>query len=168
MVRGVGMCLCAASGSARSLAGGPRRGFFLEMVFFNDALDASRGDGHAALAQFLRDDVGRGVGIEEAVSDDLAFDLIRAARRGLGSALGRRQARRRVISSSGGTQIEPEGPSSITTFLSMRNMGYRLLWEWAWAERLIKKIRRRTKALDGIRLEKDSEATSLSLRVKPM
>ena len=91
---------------------------------------------HAALAQFLRDDAGRGVGIEEAVSDDLAFDLIRAARRGLGSALGRRQARRRVISSSGGTQIEPEGPSSITTFLSMRNMAYRLLWEWAGAERL--------------------------------
>ena len=42
--------------------------------------------GEAGLAELLGDDVDRGVGIEEAVADDLSLDLVGADGVGLGSA----------------------------------------------------------------------------------
>jgi len=44
----------------------------LKAEFFHDALHAAFADRPAALVQRLRDDLGRGLGIEEAVPDDLA------------------------------------------------------------------------------------------------
>jgi hypothetical protein len=50
----------------------------LKTVLLDDADDTSNADRKACLAEFLRDDVDRGVGIEEAVADDLANDLVGA------------------------------------------------------------------------------------------
>jgi hypothetical protein len=47
----------------------------LKAVFLDDADDTPKADRKAWLAEFLRDHVGRGVGIEEAVTDNLANDL---------------------------------------------------------------------------------------------
>src|SRR5207302_4145978 len=48
----------------------------------------------AGLAQLLGDDVGRGVGVEEAVADDLADDFLGAHRGALGPAFLAPQRRR--------------------------------------------------------------------------
>jgi hypothetical protein len=50
----------------------------LKTVLLDDADDTTNADRKACLAEFLRDDVDRGVGIEEAVADDLANDLVGA------------------------------------------------------------------------------------------
>jgi hypothetical protein len=61
--------------------------FFLKAILLDDALHAAGADGEAGLAELLGDDVGRGVGVEEAVADDLAFGLVGADGVGLGAAL---------------------------------------------------------------------------------
>ncbi len=42
---------------------------------FEDAADGAGADGHGALAKFLGDGLGGGVGVEEAVSNDLTDDF---------------------------------------------------------------------------------------------
>jgi hypothetical protein len=51
----------------------------LQAEVLDDAFDAPGADRQTGLAQFLGDDFGRGLGIEEAVADDLADDFIGAA-----------------------------------------------------------------------------------------
>jgi hypothetical protein len=58
----------------------------LRTVLLDDAFDAAGTDLEAGLTELLGDDVGRGIGIEEAVTDDLAFDLVGADMVGFGSA----------------------------------------------------------------------------------
>jgi hypothetical protein len=58
----------------------------LKAVLFDDAIDAAGTDGETGLTELLSDDVDRGVGIEEAVSDDLAFKLLGPDGFGLGTA----------------------------------------------------------------------------------
>jgi hypothetical protein len=58
----------------------------LKPVFLDHAFDAASADGETGLAQFLGDDVDRGIGIEEAMANDLSFDLVGANRVGLGAA----------------------------------------------------------------------------------
>ena len=50
----------------------------MKAVLLDDADDTTNADREAGLAQFLRDDVDRGVWVEEAVTDDLANDLVGA------------------------------------------------------------------------------------------
>jgi hypothetical protein len=58
----------------------------LKAILFHDALDTAGTDGETGLAELLSDDVDRGVGIEEAVTNDLAFDLLGPDIVGLGPA----------------------------------------------------------------------------------
>jgi hypothetical protein len=58
----------------------------LKAILFNDPLDASGADLDISLAKLLSDDVDRGVRIEEAVTNDLTFDLVGPNGVGLGSA----------------------------------------------------------------------------------
>jgi hypothetical protein len=58
----------------------------LKAVLLDDAFHRAGTEGEAGLAELLGDDVDRGVGVEEAVADDLAFQLVGADRGGLGSA----------------------------------------------------------------------------------
>jgi hypothetical protein len=50
----------------------------LKAVLLDDADDTTSADREAGLTELLRDDVDRGVRIEEAVTDDLANDLVGA------------------------------------------------------------------------------------------
>jgi len=50
----------------------------LKAVLLDHADDTTNADWEAGLTEFLRDDVDRGVGIEEALADDLANDLVGA------------------------------------------------------------------------------------------
>jgi hypothetical protein len=50
----------------------------LQAVLLDDADDTPNADQEAGLAEFLRDDVNRGVWIEETVTDDLSNDLVGA------------------------------------------------------------------------------------------
>ena len=50
----------------------------MKTVLLDDADDTPNADREAGLAEFLRDDIDRGVGIEEAMTDDLANDLVGA------------------------------------------------------------------------------------------
>jgi hypothetical protein len=56
----------------------------LKAILFHDALNAASADGKAGLAHLLSDDVDRGVRIEEAVTNDLALDLLGPDKVGLG------------------------------------------------------------------------------------
>jgi hypothetical protein len=57
----------------------------LKAVLLNSAFHAPGADLEAGLAELLGDDVDRGVGIEEAVADDLSLDLVGADGIGLRS-----------------------------------------------------------------------------------
>jgi hypothetical protein len=59
----------------------------LKAILFDHALDAPSTDADTGLAELLSDDVDRSVGIEEAVTNDLSFDLLGPDRLGLGSTL---------------------------------------------------------------------------------
>jgi hypothetical protein len=59
----------------------------LKAVLLDDADDTPNADGKARLSEFLRDDVDRGVRIEEAVADDLTNDLVGADVVALGAGL---------------------------------------------------------------------------------
>jgi hypothetical protein len=48
----------------------------LKAILLDDALHATGTDEEAGLAELLGDDIDRGIGIEEAVTDDLAFDFV--------------------------------------------------------------------------------------------
>jgi hypothetical protein len=50
----------------------------LKAILLDDADDTTHADREPGLAEFLRDDVDRGVGIEEAMTNDLADDLVGA------------------------------------------------------------------------------------------
>jgi hypothetical protein len=50
----------------------------LKAVLFDDPDDTANADRKSGLGEFLRDDLDRGVGIEEAVADNLANDLVGA------------------------------------------------------------------------------------------
>ena len=50
----------------------------MKTVLLDDADDTTNADLKTGLAEFLRDDVDRSVGIEEALADDLANDLVGA------------------------------------------------------------------------------------------
>ena len=50
----------------------------MKAVLLDDADDTANADREAGLTEFLGDDVNRGVGIEEALTDDLANDLVGA------------------------------------------------------------------------------------------
>lgn len=52
-----------------------------------DAFDRTGADGVAGLAEFLANDLGGGVGVQEAVADDLLEDLVGAAIMSFGAAL---------------------------------------------------------------------------------
>jgi hypothetical protein len=58
----------------------------LKAILFNDPLDTAGTDLDTGLTELLSDDVDRGVGIEEAVTNDLAFDLLSPDEVGLGPA----------------------------------------------------------------------------------
>jgi hypothetical protein len=58
--------------------------FFLQAVLLDGAFHAPGADLETGLAELLGDDVDRGVGIEEAVADDLSLDLVGADGIGLG------------------------------------------------------------------------------------
>jgi hypothetical protein len=57
----------------------------LKAIGFDDAFDAARADEETTLADLLSDDIGRGIRVEKAVTDDLAHDLIGPAVVGLGA-----------------------------------------------------------------------------------
>jgi len=59
----------------------------LQAVLLDDADDTANADREAGLAEFLGDDVNRGIGIEEAMTDDLANDLVSADIVAFGAAL---------------------------------------------------------------------------------
>jgi hypothetical protein len=48
----------------------------LQAILLDDAVHASGADSETSLAELLGDDIDRGVGIEETVADNLAFDLV--------------------------------------------------------------------------------------------
>jgi hypothetical protein len=48
-------------------------------------LDASCADDEAGLTKLLRDDIGRGIGVEKAMSNDLTYELIGTAVMGFGA-----------------------------------------------------------------------------------
>ncbi len=58
--------------------GGSDRVFFLKAVLLDDSDDTTSADRDTGLAKLLHDDFERGVGIEEAVANDLANDLVGA------------------------------------------------------------------------------------------
>jgi hypothetical protein len=59
----------------------------LKAVLFDDTDDTPNADRKSGLAEFLRDDLDRGVGIEKAVADDLANELVGADIVAFGSRL---------------------------------------------------------------------------------
>src|SRR5439155_25774391 len=60
---------------------------FLQAIRLDDAFHTADTDGEAGLAELLGDDGDGGIGIEEAVADDLTFELLGADIVGLGSGL---------------------------------------------------------------------------------
>ena len=58
----------------------------MQAELFDDPFDAADGDGPTSLSEFLGDDGGGGLGIEEAVANDLADDFVGAAVRAFGAA----------------------------------------------------------------------------------
>ena len=54
----------------------------------DDAIDGPLADGEVTLTKFLRDDLGAGIGVEEAVADDLADHFLGASVGRFGAAFG--------------------------------------------------------------------------------
>jgi hypothetical protein len=80
-------CVCGSFGprSPVQSPGDSGRVFFLKAVLLDGAFHAPGADLETGLAELLGDDVDRGVGIEEAVADDLSLDLVGADGIGLRS-----------------------------------------------------------------------------------
>ncbi|MCX6922805.1 MAG: hypothetical protein NT154_06275 [Verrucomicrobia bacterium] len=66
----------------------------MKSEFRDDPFDAALGDRPAILPQFVCDNVGRRVRIQETVPDNLTHDRFRALRGSFGAALVRLQSRR--------------------------------------------------------------------------
>jgi hypothetical protein len=58
----------------------------LKAVVGDDAFDAAATDDPAGLAELLGDDIGGGVGVEEAIANDLADDFVGTAVEAFGAA----------------------------------------------------------------------------------
>ena len=56
----------------------------MKAVLLDGTFHASGADHETSLAELLSDDVGRGIGIEESMADDLSLDFVGANRVGLG------------------------------------------------------------------------------------
>ena len=80
----------------------------MKAVIGDDAFGAPGAEGEAGLAELLGDDLGGGVGIEEAVADDLADGLVGAAGGALGAALAALQ---------GGGAVGEEGAADLEVAL---------------------------------------------------
>jgi hypothetical protein len=65
---------------------GRRNSFFLEGVVLDNAFHATDANGGSGLNEFLSDDFGRRVGVEEAMSNDLPYDFVGATIVSFGSA----------------------------------------------------------------------------------
>jgi hypothetical protein len=76
----------------------------LKSILFHDPFHTPSADGEAGLAELLGDDVDRGIGIEEAVPNDLSFELVGPDRVGLGPAF---------------LVLEAEGPMLMELFLQL-------------------------------------------------
>jgi hypothetical protein len=87
----------------------------LQAELGDDAFDATGADGEAALAEFLGDDGGGGVGIEEALANDLANRFIGTTGTGLGSAF--------VAQEGDGTALEVSGAELEITLLAEAEFG---------------------------------------------
>ena len=59
----------------------------------NDAVDGAFTDAEVTLAEFLRDDLGAGFRVQEAVTDDLADDFLCTSVLGFGAAFGAEESR---------------------------------------------------------------------------
>lgn len=64
----------------------------MESELGDDAVDGSFADPEVALSELLSDDLGAGVGIQEAVTDDLADEFLGAPIIGFGASLGAQEA----------------------------------------------------------------------------
>jgi hypothetical protein len=73
----------------------------LQAELVQDATDAAGTDGRAGLADLLGDDLGRGVGIEEAVANDFAGNLRGAAGRRRGARLVAEQGKAPALAEGG-------------------------------------------------------------------
>jgi len=73
--------------AGETVSGRAAYSFFLKAVLVENALDAAVAEGHAALADFLDDDLGGGIGIEEKVANDLSDDFVGSAIVGFGPPL---------------------------------------------------------------------------------
>jgi len=60
----------------------------LQAELGDDAIDGPLADGEVTLTKFLRDDLGAGIGVEEAVADDLADHFLGASVGRFGAAFG--------------------------------------------------------------------------------
>jgi hypothetical protein len=69
----------------------------LQAVLLDDAFHAAGADGEVGLAEFLGDDRGGGVGVEEAVADDLPDNLRGADVVGFGSGFAAEEGRGPLI-----------------------------------------------------------------------
>ena len=57
----------------------------MQAELFDDAFDTAGADRQAGLGDFLSDDVGRGIRVEEAMTNNLAHDFVGATRTGFGT-----------------------------------------------------------------------------------
>jgi hypothetical protein len=78
-----------------------RREFFLQSELSNDAIDGAFADAEVTLAEFLREDFGAGIGIEEAVADHLADEFRGAPVGGGGAAFGTEERRGAFLQEEG-------------------------------------------------------------------
>src|SRR5947207_7531951 len=77
------------------------KSFFLQAELGDDAFDTTNTDRQAGLAEFLGDDRGRPVGVEEAVANDLSDDLVGASRARFGTTFVAEQSRGAALEKSG-------------------------------------------------------------------
>src|SRR5713226_2943418 len=84
-------------------------------MLLKDATDSAGADGRAGLANLLSDDVGRGVGVEEAVADDLLSNIRGAPCGCLGSGFATEQ--------SGATALLKGGEELVIALLGVAVLG---------------------------------------------
>jgi hypothetical protein len=88
----------------------------------DDAVDGAFTDAEVTLAEFLSDDFGAGFRIQEAVTDDLADELLGASVVGLGAAFGAEEGRAAFLQKKGAqlevplTAIAEFGGRAVNTF----------------------------------------------------
>jgi hypothetical protein len=95
----------ATAGSGGSGWGRQRWSFFLQAELLDDAFDAAGADRQAGLAQSLSDDIGGGLGVEEAMPHPLADHFVGTAVVAFGAGLAVGQ-RGRAVLGEGVAQLE--------------------------------------------------------------